>query len=123
VLTSLAQDIFKVIALTPGCTASIESRLVPTLVSILETEGAKVTLGLQAVALDVLQTLVRANAGSKGENPRPLSQLLVASAFPAAVRCTLQSDDNAVTQVKLFIMASFLGRRGHIYSILLSKVY
>ena len=31
VLTSLAQDIFKVIATTPGSSDSLESRLVPTL--------------------------------------------------------------------------------------------
>ena len=58
--------------------------------------------GLQSVALDILQTLVRANAGNKENNPRPLSQLLVANAFPAAVKCTLHSDDNSVTQVPHF---------------------
>ena len=30
---------------------------------------------------------------------RALSQILVVNAFPAAVKCTLQSDDNSVTQV------------------------
>jgi len=101
VLTSLIEDIFKVIATSTGeCSASLESRLIPTLVSILDAEGDKVSTGLQSVALDILQTLVRANAANKaGSNPpRPLSQLLVASAFPAAVRCTLHSDDNSVTQ-------------------------
>ena len=103
VLTSLIEDIFKVIATsTPECAASLESRLIPTLVSILDAEGDKVSTGLQAVALDILQTLVRANAGNKENNPRPLSQLLVANAFPAAVRCTLHSDDNSVTQVPHF---------------------
>jgi len=101
VLTSLIEDIFKVIATsTPECAASLESRLIPTLVSILDAEGDKVSTGLQAVALDILQTLVRANSGNKENQnqPRPLSQLLVANAFPAAVRCTLHSDDNSVTQ-------------------------
>jgi len=99
VLTSLIEDIFKVIATsTPECSASLESRLIPTLVSILDAEGDKVSTGLQSVALDILQTLVRANAGNKENNPRPLSQLLVANAFPAAVKCTLHSDDNSVTQ-------------------------
>ena len=63
VLTSLIEDIFKVIATsTPECAASLESRLIPTLVSILDAEGDKVSTGLQAVALDILQTLVRANS-------------------------------------------------------------
>ena len=65
--------------------------------------------GLQSVALDILQTLVRANAGNKENNPRPLSQLLVANAFPAAVKCTLHSDDNSVTQVPHF-QSSYLFR-------------
>ena len=103
VLTSLAQDIFKVIAMTPGCSDSLESRLVPTLVSILDAEGDKISTSLQAVALDILQTLVRSYGGiCTNETPsqhRPLSHILIASAFPAAVKCTLQSDDNAVTQV------------------------
>ena len=115
VLTSLIEDIFKVIATsTPECAASLESRLIPTLVSILDAEGDKVSTGLQAVALDILQTLVRANSGNKENQnqPRPLSQLLVANAFPAAVRCTLHSDDNSVTQVPHFqssyVCAKFL---------------
>ena len=117
VVTSLAQDIFKVIASTLGCTDALEARLVPTLVSILEAEGDKVTLGLQAVALDILQTLVRAYAPSSAgasnksvlgsptsQPPRPLSQLLLGNGFPAAVKCTLHSDDSAVTQVIFFSM-------------------
>ena len=108
VLTSLIEDIFKVIATTPGCCVPLENRLVPTLVSILEAEGDKVSSGLQSVALDILQTLVRAYQIQEGSNHgglnketqrRPLTQLLVAQAFPAAVRCTLHSDDNSVTQV------------------------
>ncbi len=115
VLIPLTEDIFKVIASTsPRCSESLESRLVPTLVSILDADGDKVTSALQSVALDILQTLVRANAtvvqsgaenkgpscNGSNQNPRPLSQLLVAQAFPAAVKCTLHSDDNSVTQVQ-----------------------
>ena len=33
VITSLSQDIFKVLASNPGCSASLQNRLVPTLVS------------------------------------------------------------------------------------------
>ena len=68
------------------------------------------------MALDILQTLVRAygvvSNNKSGENPtiqsRPLSQILVVNAFPAAVKCTLRSDDNAVTQVSSTIL-SFIG--------------
>ena len=67
------------------------------------------------MALDILQTLVRAygvvSNNKSGENPtiqsRPLSQILVVNAFPAAVKCTLRSDDNAVTQVSTIL--SFIG--------------
>ena len=84
--------------------------------SFADAEGDKVSTGLQAVALDILQTLVRAygvvSNSKSGENPtiqsRPLSQILVVNAFPAAVKCTLRSDDNAVTQVSSTIL-SFIG--------------
>ena len=107
VLNSLAEDIFKAIARTPGCADSLEARLVPTLVSILEAQGDKVTMGLQSVAMDILQVLVRSyGSPSPSQQPqpssptsRPLSQLLVANAFPAAIKCTLHTDDNSVSQV------------------------
>lgn len=94
VLTSLVQDIFKVLSQTEGCLLPLQTRLVPTLVSILNPHGEAKTVapGLQAVALDVLQTLVRAS------NP-PLSDLLMSNAFPVAANCTLHSDDNAIMQV------------------------
>eukprot|EP00094_Tigriopus_californicus_P002531 TCALIF_02446-PA protein Name:"Similar to Ipo9 Importin-9 (Mus musculus)" AED:0.08 eAED:0.08 QI:0/0.33/0.2/0.9/1/1/10/0/889 len=93
VLTSLVQDIFKVLSQTEGCLLPLQTRLVPTLVSILSpnSEAKTVAPGLQAVALDVLQTLVRAS------NP-PLSDLLMSNAFPVAANCTLHSDDNAIMQ-------------------------
>ena len=110
VLNSLAEDIFKAIARTPGCADSLEARLVPTLVSILEAQGDKVTMGLQSVAMDILQVLVRSYGSSSSTQQqqqqsgssipaRPLSQLLVANAFPAAIKCTLHTDDNSVSQV------------------------
>merc|ERR1719270_2902795 len=57
----------------------------------MDSQAEKVTPGLQAVALDVLQTLVRASGA-------PLSPLLVDSAFLPAVRSTLNTDDNAIMQ-------------------------
>ncbi len=81
---------FKVISQTPACLQPLQSRLVPTLVTILETSADNP--GLQAVALDVLQTLVRASEP-------PLSSLLVDSAFLPAVHCTMKTDDNSIMQV------------------------
>ena len=133
VLTSLLQDIFRVIAETPRCLSPLEARLVPTLVSILDAPVSpdttsigssttptdesfnlktSVTSGLQAVALDVLQTLVRASVvipthttntqePSSHQQQLPqncLSELLINRAFPAAVRTTLHTDDNAIMQ-------------------------
>ena len=51
VLTSLAQDVFKVISQTAEALAPLQTRLVPTLVSIMDSQAEKVTPGLQAVAL------------------------------------------------------------------------
>ena len=52
VLTSLAQDVFKVISQTSSeALAPLQTRLVPTLVSIMDSQAEKVTPGLQAVAL------------------------------------------------------------------------
>ena len=51
-LTSLAQDVFKVISQTSSeALAPLQTRLVPTLVSIMDSQAEKVTPGLQAVAL------------------------------------------------------------------------
>ena len=51
-LTSLAQDVFKVISQTSSEALSpLQTRLVPTLVSIMDSQAEKVTPGLQAVAL------------------------------------------------------------------------
>ena len=102
VITTLAQDIFRVLAQTPGCIASLENRLVPTLVSILEGgSGPEKTglSGLQPVSLEILETVVRAS-GLGGHKNR-LSELMMNSAFPAVVRCTLHSDDSSILQVSI----------------------
>jgi hypothetical protein len=48
--------------------------------------------GLHAVALDVLQTLVR-------YSDPPLSDALMNTAFPAALHCILRTNDNSTMQV------------------------
>lgn len=66
----------------------------PTLVSILQAPPEKIPSGLQAVAMDVLQTLVRSS-------PKPLPETLVTQAFAVAAQCTLQTDDNSTMQVRM----------------------
>jgi hypothetical protein len=51
-----------------------------------------IVVGLHAVALDVLQTLVR-------YSEPPLSDTLMNTAFPAALQCILRTDDNSTMQV------------------------
>jgi hypothetical protein len=152
ILVTLVQDVLRVVSQTEGCLQPLQTRLVPTLVSILDAHEDKVALGLkvgaekyvhlakgdilsfsfcpiQAVALDVLEILVRgsqppnfverlrdqhkqqrevqlrqqaANGDAKGVVSVPsvnLSDLLMNSAFPSAVRCTLASEDNSIMQV------------------------
>ena len=85
VITSLSQDIFKVLASNPGCSVSVQNRLVPTLVSILNASEDK--NGLKGIALDVQSCLVRSA-------PLPLSDQLMVSLFPAAIQVSLTTDDN-----------------------------
>ena len=77
VITSLSQDIFNVLASNPGCSAALQNRLVPTLVSILNASEDK--NGLKGIALDVQSSLVRSA-------PLPLSEQLLNTMFPAAIQ-------------------------------------
>ena len=89
VISSLSQDIFKVLSANPGCSGPLQGRLVPSLVSILNASDDK--NGLKGMSLDVLSTLVRSA-------PLPLSDPLMMTMFPAAIQVTLTTDDNAVLQ-------------------------
>ena len=76
-ITQLSQDIFKVLASNPACSISLQNRLVPTLVSILNASEDK--NGLKGIALDVQSCLVRSA-------PLPLSDQLMVTLFPAAIQ-------------------------------------
>ncbi|XP_076333062.1 importin 9 [Tachypleus tridentatus] len=91
VLVSLSQEIFKELCTIPSCQGSVLQRLLPTIVSILNAPTDKITMGLQAVSLDVLQTVVRSSS-------KPLLEALITQAFPAAVHCILNTDDNTTVQ-------------------------
>ncbi|KAL4226818.1 Importin 9 [Mactra antiquata] len=90
VVTTIVQDIFKELAQNDNCMTPLQHRLLPTLISILQAPPEKVAVGLPSVALDVLQTIVRSSK-------IPVSDELISS-FPAAVRCTINSDDNSTMQ-------------------------
>ncbi|KAF8793185.1 Importin-9 like protein [Argiope bruennichi] len=91
VLITIAEEIFKQLCKTPGARDHLQHRLIPTLVSILQSPPNKVPIGLQAASLDVLETIVRSS-------PSPLVPAIIQQAFPAAVHCIMHTDDNTILQ-------------------------
>ncbi|KAL5011617.1 hypothetical protein ScPMuIL_010168 [Solemya velum] len=91
VIVSIVQELFKELSSNESCMEPLQQRLLPTLVSILQATSDKVPLGLPAVALDVLQTVVRSSV-------TPLSEGLIQNTFPAVVQCIMRTDDNATLQ-------------------------
>ncbi|XP_058802875.1 importin-9 isoform X2 [Phymastichus coffea] len=92
-ILNLCQDIFKELSENPGCVGPMQTRLIPTLISMMNitpSEKAK-DEGIRGVALDVLEVLVQ-------HSPHPLSDALVESAFPVACQCILDSTDNDTLQ-------------------------
>ncbi|KAL1416150.1 hypothetical protein MTO96_006416 [Rhipicephalus appendiculatus] len=72
ILVSICQDIFKELCHNPLCCGALQQRLLPTIISILQAPLDKIPSGLQAVSLDVLQTIV--------------------------VQCVMHTDDNSTLQ-------------------------
>ncbi|KAK7789846.1 hypothetical protein R5R35_003757 [Gryllus longicercus] len=91
VIVELSQDLFKELSQNPECLGPLQQRLVPTLVSILGAPPEKISAGVHSVALDVLQTLVRYSVP-------PLSNILINTAFPAAIQCIMRTTDNSTLQ-------------------------
>lgn len=56
---------------------------------------------MQDTTLDILQTIVR-------NSPKPLSNVLVNTAFPATVHCILRTDDHAIMQSGGECLRSFI---------------
>lgn len=94
VLISCCQNVFKELSKNPGCTAALQSRLGPTLNSILcptGTAGSETATVLQPAALDILTSMARAS-------PTPFSDMMM-QLFASAVSCILRtSEDNACLQ-------------------------
>ncbi|XP_020791495.1 importin-9 [Boleophthalmus pectinirostris] len=91
VVASLVTDIFKELAQIEGCQGPMQMRLIPTLISIMQTPSDKIPTGLCATSIDILTTVVR-------NSKPPLSEMLVCQAFPVVAQCTLRTDDNAIMQ-------------------------
>ena len=89
VIPSLCQNIFKILSSNTECSESLQSHLIPPLLSILNTYEDKT--GLKSHALDILNNLVRSS-------PRPLSEPLMLNMLPAAIQVTLSTDSPTILQ-------------------------
>ena len=89
IILDLCQDIFKSLTQNPDCIGPLQTRLIPTLASMMAVTPRDKSKDESCgdVALDVLQVLVQ-------YSPRPLSSALIETAFPAACHCILNSEDN-----------------------------
>ncbi|XP_012280793.1 importin-9 [Orussus abietinus] len=90
VIFYICKNIFKELTENPECIGPLQTRLIPTLVSMMAVDKPK-DEGCRGVALDVLQVLVQ-------YSPQPLSNALIDTAFPAACHCVLNSEDNGTLQ-------------------------
>ncbi|PBC27176.1 Importin-9 [Apis cerana cerana] len=92
-ILNLCQDIFKSLTQNPDCIGPLQTRLIPTLTSMMAITPMNKSKDerCQNVALDILQVLVQ-------YSPRPLSSALIETAFPAACHCILNSEDNETLQ-------------------------
>ncbi|KAG5682316.1 hypothetical protein PVAND_011675 [Polypedilum vanderplanki] len=84
-------DIVKIWAQNPNCSISLQDKIVPTMIKILNLETENTNAPTQDIALDVLETIVKYSRA-------PLSPLLIEQAFPAVVNAILRTEDNSVLQ-------------------------
>lgn len=90
-IISLASDIFEVLAAKENCNKSLMERLIPTFHSIFTAPPEKISSNLVSTTLELLCTVVR-------NSKAPLHESLITKVFPAAVKCTVESDDNSIIQ-------------------------
>ncbi|XP_043281951.1 importin-9 isoform X2 [Venturia canescens] len=102
-ILELCQDIFKALTENPQCIGPLQTRIIPTLISMMAVNPMDKTKdeGTRSVALDVLQVLVQ-------YSPRPLSSALVENAFPAACHCILNSEENGTLQCGGEVVRTYL---------------
>ncbi|XP_020292882.1 importin-9 isoform X2 [Pseudomyrmex gracilis] len=91
-ILDICLDIFKYLTQNPNCIGPLQTRIIPTLTSMMAiTMNKPQDEGSRAVALDVLKILVQ-------YSPRPLSNALIETAFPSACQCILHSEDDGTLQ-------------------------
>lgn len=95
------QEVIHVLAQTPAAQALLARSLVP-IVAVLRAQPGSDTYGIQASAIDMLATLVRAC-------PTPLPDPLLGDAFPALVHVLATTDDAAALQNGCECLSAFLG--------------
>ncbi|XP_067212892.1 importin-9 isoform X3 [Linepithema humile] len=92
-ILDICQDIFKDLTQNPSCIGPLQTRIIPTLMSMMAITPMNKSKdeGSRSVALDVLKVLVQ-------YSPTPLSSALIETAFPASCHCLLNSEDHATLQ-------------------------
>lgn len=70
---------------------SVHSELQVSILSLEDSAGIDTKNVMQDTTLDILETIVK-------YSPKPLSSLLIDTAFPATVQCILRTDDHAIMQ-------------------------
>ncbi|XP_014203577.1 importin-9 isoform X2 [Copidosoma floridanum] len=105
---STCKDVFKELSKNPDCVGLLQVHLVPTLINMMTITQADISKdeGTRGVALDVLEVLVR-------YSPKPLSNLLMNSAFPVACHCILKSVDNNTLQNGGEVIRTYLSVSAH----------
>ncbi|ESO07416.1 hypothetical protein HELRODRAFT_76488 [Helobdella robusta] len=91
IMLDLTQDIFGILAKNKLCISPFTHRILPTILTVLQTPINKSPFCMQFVGLEILTTLVR-------NSTYPLDDLLIHQAFPAAYQCTLTTEDSAALQ-------------------------
>ncbi|OXU19363.1 hypothetical protein TSAR_015966 [Trichomalopsis sarcophagae] len=107
-ILNLCQDIFKELSEILDCVGPLQTRLVPTLISMMNITAMDKSNddGIRSVALDVLEVLVQ-------YSPQPLSNILIDNAFPAACHCILDSTDNGTLQNGGEVIRTYLSVAAH----------
>lgn len=92
-ILDLCKDIFKTLTQNPNCTEPLQSRLVPTLTSMMTASPVDKTKdeAYRGVALDVLRILVQ-------YCPKNLNSTLIQTPFTAACHSILNSEDSGILQ-------------------------
>eukprot|EP00731_Ephydatia_muelleri_P021541 Em0014g132a len=90
-ISTCVEELFAVMAATPGCLEGLHSRFLPTAVHVLQSPEAQLPAGILCATLDTAALLVRGCGDG-------VSDVLMSDLFPAVVQSILRTDDSAVIQ-------------------------